>query len=163
MGSHCAPSHVGTSQVGVQSLSSWLWASIALCEIAILVRQRGRSVRCTLDCRERLHQEQGLGAFLGQFLDPLLQLRDLLRVLVGKVGLLRRVLRDVVQLQRRRQRGAPDELPVTLAYAAAERLDVVDYFLARRGLALADAGPNGQAIQGVALVGVCSGERSPRW
>src|SRR5215813_8639226 len=134
VGAHGALRHLGASQVVVKrrprasaarySRSSRLWASIALREIALLAGQRRWPVRCTLDCRERLYQEQGLGAFLGQFLDPLLQLRDLLRVLVGKVGVLRRVLRDIVQLQHRRQRGAPDELPVPLADAAAERLDI---------------------------------------
>jgi len=46
------------------------------------------------------------------------------------VGLLVRVLCDVVELDRLGQRRAPDELPVAAANAGAEGLDVVDEALA---------------------------------
>jgi hypothetical protein len=42
--------------------------------------------------------EQGLGAFPGKFFDTLLQLRNHLRVLVGEIGFLIRVLYNIEQL-----------------------------------------------------------------
>ena len=48
---------------------------------------------------ECIHKEQGLGAFPGKFLDPLLQARNYLRVFVSEIGFLIRVLRDVEEFQ----------------------------------------------------------------
>ena len=92
-------------------------------------------MRGALHRSECINKEQGLGALLGELLDALLQFRDLLGIAVGQIGLFRRVLWDVVQLDGGRKRGPPDQLPVAYAHAAAKWLDVVDDLLARRGTA----------------------------
>src|SRR5215475_9027906 len=75
---------------------------------------------------EGFPQEQGLDGSPCQGFDLLLQLGDFLRVLVGEVGLLRGVLRQVEEFDARRQRRLPHQFPLPLAYGAAEGFDVVD-------------------------------------
>ena len=68
---------------------------------------------------------------LGQFVGALFQRGHLLRVLGGYIVLFARILRDVIEFDSLRQRGAPNELPIALADVCAERLDVVDRFAVR--------------------------------
>jgi len=80
-------------------------------------------------------QEQRLGHRGGQFVRALLQRFDFLRIHCGNVILFGRILCDVIEFDSLRQRGAPDELPVALADAGAEWLDVVDGNRNRAGAA----------------------------
>lgn len=83
------------------------------------------------DRSERVLKEERFCTFARQLLDPLLQFRDNLRILVGKICLLGRIFRDVVKLQGRGQRRAPDQFPVSLPNAAAKWLDVVNNLMTR--------------------------------
>src|SRR5262249_15665420 len=79
------------------------------------------------------------------------------------IVLLRRILRDVVELRRGRQRGAPYQFPVSLADGSAKGLDVVDDLGARRRFAFADRVPNIQAIEGFTFGGRGTGQPSQCW
>jgi hypothetical protein len=75
-------------------------------------------------------------------LDPLLKFCYFLGVTAGQVGLLGGILGQVKEFDLGRKRRLPHELPVPLAHGSAERLDVVDHFVARRGRAFANGGPD---------------------
>src|SRR3974390_634324 len=75
-------------------------SSVTLGEKGIVIRQRRLSVRHAFDRRERINEKERFGAFLGELLDAPLQVCDFLRVAVGEIGFLRRVLRNVVKLGR---------------------------------------------------------------
>jgi len=68
-------------------------------------------------------------------------------VSVGEVRRLRRVLGEVEELEGRGQRRVPDELPIALPDAAHRRLDVVDDLGTRGRRALADRGPDIDAVE----------------
>src|SRR5215472_18066426 len=72
------------------------------------------------------------------------------------------VFREVVEVNAAWQHRAPDELPIALPQAAAERLDVVDELRARRGFALGDGVPDVYAVQRLALGGGRAGQRGER-
>jgi hypothetical protein len=119
-------------------------------------------MRASLHGAKSVNQEQRLRAFAGQRLDALLQTRHDLRILFGEIGRLGGILCDVVELQRRGQRCSPDQLPVAIANAAAERLDVVDNLLARRRLTFAKRWPDVYAIERLAVLAACARERGRR-
>src|SRR5262249_59273234 len=92
------------------------------------------------------------GAFACQFVNSLLQLRYHLRVLLSQIGLFTGILRDVVELQSGGQRRAPDQFPVAFAHAAAKWFNVVNDLVTRRRLAVAQGGPDVDAIERLSFV-----------
>ena len=105
------------------------------------------------DVTDSESRAKGLGLLGGQFVGAAFQGEDLLGLACSEVGLLARVFRDVEQFGALGQGRAPDELPVALADAGAEGLDVVDHFGARRGLALGNGGPDIEAVERLAAGG----------
>src|SRR5439155_20393865 len=66
--------------------------------VGVLVRHYRWRVQAGLDRLELRLKPQRLGASLCQFLDPLLQLHDLVRIRGNEVSRLRGILRDIVKL-----------------------------------------------------------------
>src|SRR5262245_47480135 len=84
-------------------------------EILLLLRCSHSPEKPALHRAEGFPEEEGRDRLSYQRLDPLLQLGHFLGVLVGEVGLLRRILRQVEEFDPRRQRRSPHQLPVPLA------------------------------------------------
>src|SRR5947199_10795879 len=70
--------------------------------VGVLVGHYRWRVQPGLDRFEFRLKPQCLGASLSQFLDPLLQLDNLVRICGNEVSLLRGILRDIVKLNRSR-------------------------------------------------------------
>src|SRR5208282_2881387 len=76
---------------------------------------------------------------LGVSKESRFEILDDLRVLIGNVRRLARVLLDVEEFGLARERGHPDELPLSLADCSAEGLDVDQDVIVRRRSALGDS------------------------
>src|SRR5689334_24799558 len=81
-------------------------------ERSLLAGQCGRQSQALAHSVELGLDEERLCHGCRELICALLEFRNLLRVLSRNVGLLRRVLRDVVELYGGGQRRAPDQLPI---------------------------------------------------
>src|SRR5690349_6683888 len=87
--------------------------SITLCKIGILIGECWGALSPGSHRAECIDHEQRLGAFSCELFNPLLKLSNDMRMLGSAIGLLGWVGGNVVQFERRRQRRAPDKLPVS--------------------------------------------------
>ena len=105
-----------------------------------------------------IHQRQRFRRFLAQRFDAFLHRGDFVGMRGGDVVLLVGVFSEVVEVNARRNQRTPDEFPIALAHGAAERLDIIDDFRARRRLVFADGAPDIQAVERLAFGGGRAGE-----
>jgi len=77
-------------------------------KFSIIFWQSDRTKKSFLRHAKRLLQEQWRDGFFGQRLDPLLQFLDNVRIPVSQIGLLRRILGQVEQLDTGREGHPPD-------------------------------------------------------
>src|SRR5262245_51964819 len=134
-----------------------------LVELEFLTRECRRQVTPSHNLFKTFLHKQRFHSGCSQLLRALLQRRNDRRVLSCYVVLLRRVLRDVVELHQRRQRGAPYQLPVALADRSAEGFDVVHDLGSRRWFALGDRAPNIEAVEWLTPRGRGAGQPSQCW
>src|SRR5262245_47101549 len=109
-----------------------------------------------------VEQRQRLGGFLAGGFQARLHRGDFVGMRGGDVVLFVGILSEVVEVNAARQRGAPDELPIALPDASAERFDVVDKFRARRRFASRDGVPDVHAVERFASGGGCASQGSER-